>query len=97
MEQHKPLILNLVYRIIFTNLEKVDVNHPDYYYICFGGKVLWREYFRHTESLHDSLQRIKKAISSFTDENTTYMKKYMTYYGCPLLSPNEVTVILRKK
>ena len=97
MDKHKQRILEFIYRSICTNVEKVDVHHPDYYYICFGGNVLWREYFRHTESLSISLQRIKKAMYFLTDENTIYMKKYMIYYGCPLLSPSELTRLLRKK
>ena len=90
MNAKEVLILQFVKRVIYTNVEHLLQTHPQYKEICYGGKVLWRHYFRESigkELIYMLKSRVItdiKSLQSEEKEHVLYMKAYIKEFGYPL-------------
>ena len=87
MDQHTDLFVSFIFRAIMNNIEeKVKDTHPYYNQIRTGGKLLWRDYFKHVktnkEALSHCVARLKKDLDTLPMKN---IREYIIEFGCPMI------------
>ena len=80
MDKHSKLLTTFVKRTIFTNLEKINIDNPNYNNIIRGGKILWNDYYKQAELGHETYTQSTSRLIKYLESNNNIYKEFCRFW-----------------